>query len=267
VVDPNPFDSISKLGDLQDDIQQSMNALESAGNEVASLAQRVNDAFGAETDEGGVKRLLEATERAMIELGNAAAAFNDIMGENILDEPATRTNPPVRPALANFQQQPEVAVQLPATTRDRLKQAINELPDAVREFRATMHEFRVVLDSANKNFTNLEAFTEPLGRNGEQIAGSIVDAVDGLDRLVEEFTVLSQALNNREGTIGQLIHNPQTYKNLQILLQNANQVVIRVDALTKRLQVVTEDARTFMHKIATEPGRLVTGGLNPSVVK
>jgi hypothetical protein len=64
-----------------------------------------------------------------------------------------------------------------------------------------------VLQSVEKNSKNLEGLTEPLGRSGEQIATSIVDAVDGLDRLVEEFTVLSQSLNNREGTIGQLINN------------------------------------------------------------
>ncbi len=284
-VDANPFDSIAKLGDLQDDVQQTMQALARAGNEVADVAQRIDSAFGSETEEGRVNRLLDATERAMNELGNAAAAFNDILGENILDEPATQGIPPAtqgtpptmqgsRPAnsiaasLVNFQEpdQAEVVIQVP-TTRDRLKQALNELPDAVRDFRGTMQEFRVVLDSANKNFQSLEQFTEPLGQNGDRIVNSILETTEGLDRMVEELNVFTQALSSREGTLGQLIHDRQVYENLNRLIYNANQVVCQVNELTVKLRPVVNDARVFMDKVAREPGRVITGGLNPSPVK
>jgi phospholipid/cholesterol/gamma-HCH transport system substrate-binding protein len=127
--------------------------------------------------------------------------------------------------------------------------------------------FRVVLQSVEKNSKNLEGFTEPLGRNGEEIANSIVEAVDGLDKLVEEFTVLSQSLNNRDGTLGKLINDPQLYENANRTICNANQVVLQVNDLTKRLRVVAEDARVFMDKVARAPGRVVTGGLNPSPIK
>jgi phospholipid/cholesterol/gamma-HCH transport system substrate-binding protein len=287
VVDPNPFDAIAKLGDLQDDIQQTMHALTRAGNEVADLAQRVDDAFGTETEEGRVKRLLDTTEVAMTQFGRTMGAINEILG----DEPIVMQSPEFglpadgqqmlnRQPLPNGQQpilepglpngQPPANVQPPADgqqMRQRIRQGLNEFPDAIRDLRVTMDQFRVVLESANRNFRNLEGFTEPLGRRGEEIATSIVDAVDGLDRLVEEFTVLSQALNSREGSLGQLIHNPQLYENLNRLVHNANQVIVQINDLTLRLRPIVNDARVFMDKIATEPGRLVTGGLNPSVIK
>ncbi|HEX2475235.1 MAG TPA: MlaD family protein [Lacipirellulaceae bacterium] len=292
VVDPNPFDSIAKLGDLQDDVQQTMQALARAGNEVADVAARVDEAFGSETEEGRIKRLLDTTERAMLQLGNAAAAFNDILGENLLDEPATQVVPPanrrippatqgvprtnqgampstrIAASLANFQQpdQAEIVIQVP-TTRDRLKQALNELPDAVRDFRVTMQELRVVLDSANKNFRDLEGFTQPLGQNGPRIVNSILETTEGLDRMVEELNVFSRALSSREGTLGQLIHDRQVYENLNRLIHNANQVVLQVNDITLRLRPVVNDARIFMDKVAREPGRVVTGGLNPSPIK
>jgi phospholipid/cholesterol/gamma-HCH transport system substrate-binding protein len=285
VVDPNPFDSIAKLGDLQDDVQQTMQALARAGNEVADVAARVDEAFGSETEEGRIKRLLDTTERAMSQLGDAAAAFNEILGENLLDEPATQSAPPAtqgvppanqgaRPSasiaasLVNFQQpdQAEIVIQVP-TTRDRLKEALNELPDAVRDFRVTMQELRVVLDSANKNFRDLEGFTEPLGRNGDRIVNSILETTEGLDRMVEELNVFTQALSSREGTLGQLIHDRQVYENLNRLIHNANQVVLQVNDITLRLRPVVNDARIFMDKVAREPGRVVTGGLNPSPIK
>jgi phospholipid/cholesterol/gamma-HCH transport system substrate-binding protein len=151
--------------------------------------------------------------------------------------------------------------------RQRLRQGLEELPDAVREARITMQEFRDVLESAEKNFKNLEGFTEPLGRNGEGIAQSIVEAIEGLDKLVEEFTVLSQSLNSREGTLGQLIHDRQLYENVNRLVHNANQVVLQVNDLSLRLKPVVNDARIFMDKVAREPGRVVTGGLHPSPIK
>jgi phospholipid/cholesterol/gamma-HCH transport system substrate-binding protein len=287
VVDPNPFDSIARLGDLQDDIEQTMHALTRAGNEVADLAQRVDEAFGTETEEGRVKRLLDTTEVAMAQFGQTMGAINEILGDEPVVAQAPEFNvPPNGQQLLNRQplpngQQP-LLEQPPATTqpstngqppvdgrqmRQRIRQGLNELPEAIREMRVTMEQFRVVLESANKNFQNLEGFTEPLGQRGEEIANSIVDAVDGLDRLVEDFTVLSQALNSREGTLGQLIHNRQLYENLNRLVHNANQVIVQVNDLAFRLRPVVENAKVFTDKIAREPGRLVTGGLNPSVVK
>jgi len=287
VVDPNPFDAIAKLGDLQDDIQMTMQALTRAGNEVADVADRIDEAFGTETEEGRVKRLLDTTEVAMTQFAQTMTSINQILGDEPIDAtPAAFGQPPANAQpLPNGQRRPGVqqqpgrqqpGVQQPPAgeqpidgriLRQRIRQGLYELPDAVREARTAMQEFRVVLESANKNFENLEGFTEPLGQRGEEIANSMVEAVDGLDRLVEEFTVLSQALNNREGTLGQLIYNGKLYENLNRLIHNANQVVLQVNDLTKRLKPVVHDARVFMDKVAREPGRVVTGGLNPSLVK
>ncbi len=137
----------------------------------------------------------------------------------------------------------------------------------MRDFRVTMQELRVVLDSANKNFRDLEGFTQPLGQNGPRIVNSILETTEGLDRMVEELNVFTQALSSREGTLGQLIHDRQVYENLNRLIHNANQVVLQVNDLTLRLRPVVNDARIFMDKVAREPGRVVTGGLNPSPIK
>ena len=130
-----------------------------------------------------------------------------------------------------------------------------------------MEKFRGTLELADKNLRNLEGFTEPIGQKGEAIADALIRAVDGVDRLVEDFNVLVQALNNREGTIGRLIHDSQAYENLNRLMCNANQVLGQIYELTRRLRPVVDDARILMDKVAREPGRVVTGGLNPSSIK
>jgi hypothetical protein len=50
-------------------------------------------------------------------------------------------------------------------------------------------------------------------------------------------------------------------------MSNANKLIFDLDDVAYRLKPAIEDARIFLDKIATEPGRLVTGGLNPSKVK
>lgn len=312
VVDPNPFESLARLGDLQQDFAAASRSLAKAGEEVADLAQRINKAFGDETQEGRVSRLLDSTERAITQFGQTMQAINEIIG----DEPATTSISPNTPRQPNGSgstappsnlQSPDGTrllatpsvknQQLPAglqplggqsspdqpqapqplaqgqqpipgpELRRRIREGLNELPDAIRDSRAVMRDFRDVLESAERNFHNLESFTEPLGQRGEEIADSIIKAVDGIDRLLEDLNMLVQAVNNREGTIGRLIHDPQTYENLNTLMLNANRVLGQVYELSLRMRPVVEDARVFMDKIAREPGRVVTGGLNPSIVK
>jgi phospholipid/cholesterol/gamma-HCH transport system substrate-binding protein len=261
LVDPNPFESISKLGELQDDIQKAMGALANAGTSVDNLAKRVDNAFGTETDPGRINRFLATTENAMVEFGNAMASINEILG----DAPATAPQQPggvPQPAPLQPRQQPPGGAQPidGQQMRQRLRQGIAELPDAIQDF-------RTMVRSADRNLKNLEGFTQPLGERGPQIAQSIIDAVDGIDRLVEEFTVLVQALNSREGTLGQLIHNPQLYKNLNNLTGNADTVLRYFYDLLKGLRPIVDNVRIFTDKIAQEPGRIVSGAVNPSVVK
>lgn len=262
-VEPNPFEAIAKFADLKGDLQTTIDSLGKAGEEVAKLAKQVNEAFGGEGEEGRIGRLVETTERAMSEVGSAAASFNEILGAEAptVPQPLNRDAPmPPHQALAD-------GAAAGQSTRARLKQGLNDLPDLVHESRVTLQEFRQTLDLANKNFRNLEGITEPLGRRGEQISKSIIDSMDGLDRLIEEFTVLGQAVNSPTGTVGQLIHDRQLYDNLNRLLANANHVVLQANDIAKRLQIVVEDARVFMDKVAREPGRIVGGAVHPSMIK
>lgn len=263
----NPLDMFANM---QGDLQTTIKSLGVAGDEVANLARRVDDAFGDQTEQGRVKRLLDTTEVAMAQFAKTMTSINQILGdEEVVMRPPFDSPPPaMEPQLPPGQQPP--GAQPPPDgqqMRQRLRQGLNDLPEAVAEMRATLKDFRIVLQSVEKNSKNLEGLTEPLGRNGQQIADSIVQAVSGLDKLVEEFTVLSQSLNNRDGTLGKLINDPQLYENANRMICNANQVVLQVSELTKRLRVVTEDARVFMDKVAREPGRVISGGLSPSQIK
>ena len=249
-VDPNPFDSLGQLGDLKEQFSNASRSLSDAGDEVAKLAKRVNSALGDETGEtqGRVTRLLDSTEVAMTQFAATMKSFNEIIG----DVPLAGQPPGAQPP-ADGQQ-----------LRQRIRQGLNELPDAIHEFRVTMQESRTVLQSADKNLKNLEGFTEPLRQKGGDIAESLLKVVNGLDRLVEDFGSVARALNSREGTIGKLIHDPRVYNDLNQLMFNVNDVLNRIAELTFNLKPVVHDARIFMDKVSTEPGRIISGAIDPS---
>jgi phospholipid/cholesterol/gamma-HCH transport system substrate-binding protein len=219
----SPMTSIEKL---QDQLQQMIDSLDVAANEVTKLAKNFNEAIGPNPEAGRIPKILDTAEVSMNNLSQAAQTLNNFFGDP-------------------------------------------ELMSTVREARMTMNDVREVaekvqapIESIDRNLRNLEGFTEPLGRNGEQVAASLIDALKGLSSIVEELTVLTEALNNREGTIGQLIHNPQIYNNLNLLLCNSNNLVLRINELAKGLRPVVDDARIFMDKIAREPGRVVSGAFS-----
>jgi phospholipid/cholesterol/gamma-HCH transport system substrate-binding protein len=282
-VDPNPFDSLGQLGDLKEEFGNASRSLAGAGDEVEKLAKRINQALGDESGEtqGRVTRLLDTTERAMDQFAATMTSFNEILGDGPIPgaQPGVGQQPPTQPPLNTnqppFNTQPQPNVQPPGTQpspngqqmRQKLRQGLDELPDAIHEFRITMRESRGVLQSAERNFKNLEAFTEPLGEKGPEFADSILKAIDGLDQLVENLAEVAAALNNREGTIGKLIHDPQVYENLNRLMFNVNEVLCDVRQFIFNLKPVVHDARIFMDKVATEPGRIINGAINPSVVK
>ncbi len=177
-VDPNPFDSLGQLGDLKEEFGAASRSLAQAGDEVSKLANRVNSALGDDNSpdsQGRVKRLLDTTEHAMNQFAQTMQSLNDIIGDEPIGNP--NTNPgaaPVNPQPPYRNQTPLNGAQ-PSTaqvqgtasglqTRQRIRQGLNELPDAIHEFRATMSDSRVVLQSAEKNFKNLEGFTDALAR-------------------------------------------------------------------------------------------------------
>jgi phospholipid/cholesterol/gamma-HCH transport system substrate-binding protein len=289
-VDPNPFDSLGQLGDLKEEFGNASRSLAGAGDEVEKLAKRVNQALGDETGEtqGRVTRLIDTTERAMNQFAATMTSFNEILGDGPIpgaqpgvSQPPPTTQPPfntTQPPLNNqppLNSQPQPNVQPPGAPpstngqqmRQKLRQGLDELPDAIHEFRIAMRESRGVLQSAERNFKNLEAFTEPLGQKGPEFADAILDAIAGLDQLVKDLGDVAAALNNRSGTVGKLIHDPQVYENLNRLMFNVNEVLCDVRQFIFNLKPVVHDARIFMDKVATEPGRIINGAISPSVVK
>jgi phospholipid/cholesterol/gamma-HCH transport system substrate-binding protein len=219
----NPLDV---LANLQDDLQVAIHSLTRAGDEVAKLAQTINSAVGEDEKDGRVSSLIGRTELAMDQFSRASQTVEQFFGD------------------------------------EETQQALRETRITMRDFRQAIAEIRNATASAERNLKNLEGFTEPIGRQGEEVAAALIGSLEGLSQVVEELTVLTGSLNNRDGTLGQLIHNPEIYNNLNRVLINSNHLILRLNDLTMRLRPILDDARVFLDKIAREPGRLIGGAFN-----
>ena len=141
--------------------------------------------------------------------------------------------------------------------REELKASLQQMPELMQETRLAIGRMNQSMDLVDRNLSNVEEFTEILGKQGGETLIRLNESVDKLDRLMSEVLVFSQSLNDSKGTIGQLVHNPELYHSV-------NRAVKNIEELTQELRPIVSDARIFSDKIARHPELLgVRGAIKP----
>ena len=140
--------------------------------------------------------------------------------------------------------------------RADLQASLAGMPLLVAETRAAVSKYSAVADRADRSLAEAEVFAQSLGQLGES-SQKMADNVDGitvkLDRLVLDLLTMSDAINKQEGTLGQLIYDPELYQRL-------NRAAGNVEQVSYRLRPIVEDVRVFTDKIARDPGQLGVRG-------
>jgi phospholipid/cholesterol/gamma-HCH transport system substrate-binding protein len=220
-VAPNAFQVISNL---EDEMGNAIGSLANAGNEVGKLAGYVNKIL--ESNDAQVNRIINKTEQTLDSFQRALSNIEDVLGN---DE-----------------------------VRDNLKRSIAGLPDLLADTRSAMNTMRTTVESVDRNMRNLEGFTGPLGERGDQIVERVDQAVSRLDELLGELSDFGRKLNRGEGSLGQLMRNPDLYQHLNGAAKNIEQI-------TCELKPILADARVFSDKIARHPELLgVRGAIQKS---
>ncbi len=217
-VQPDPIESFASM---QGDIGTTVKALGDAGNQVAELADRVNGMLG-DVDTARFDDLLQRTDAAITSFTRTMDNVNRIIGDEELQR--------------------------------QLREGISGLPALIDDSRQTMARVQDAIDEAEANLQNLRGLTDPLGERGEQIASSLESAADNLDALLAQAAKFTAAINNQDGTLGQLLTKRDLYDNV-------NAVVCDVQQLIRRLRPIVDDVRTFTDKIARHPERIGAQGL------
>ena len=168
-------DPLSVLVNLESDLREATRSIRGAGDEVAQTARTINILF-ADKD-GQLGRVVQKTETALDSFNTAMQGLNEVVGD------------------------PNV--------RAKIKQALEDLPlmfsearQTLAETRQTMAGFERVSQRAERNLENLEKFTKPLGEKGEQLVANIDNSIANMDELLEQMVKFSQAINDRQGSLG-----------------------------------------------------------------
>lgn len=212
------------LGDLQGNINQAISSVAVAGAEVSKVAQNLNDLLSNNDEQ--INRIVAKTERTLDGLQTALGGVNEVLGDKEL--------------------------------RTDLRRSLKSLPEVMDQTRKALAGIQQTTRLADRNLRNLEGFTEPLGKRGEQMVGRIDQTVGRLDELLLQFVEFGKALNRREGSLGQLVNNPDLYQHL-------NAAACNIEQLTRELKPIVRDARAFSDKISRHPELLgVRGAIKPS---
>jgi phospholipid/cholesterol/gamma-HCH transport system substrate-binding protein len=216
----NPLEAISNI---EPQINETLIAMRGAGTEVENVARNLNTVIGNNQDQ--IPRIMQQTERALNEFGLAMNNLNDVFDD------------------------PEM--------REELRRALRDLPEMMDEMRSTMGKANEAFggmkdfsERAARNMENLENFTRPLGERGPQMVDNIDNSLQNINDLLEQLNTFSEALNNREGTIGRIMYDDQLYRRLDNTLAN-------VEDITAQVKPILGDFRIMSDKLARDPSQIL----------
>lgn len=212
-------DPLKVLVGLESKLSGAVASMEVAGNEVTVLARNMNTIVG--NNQEVFQRVIQKSELAMDHFRTAMGNLDGLVGD------------------------PEF--------KERLRKALEGLPQLmadsqlmITEARQTLASVQQTTENARGNLENLERFTKPLAERGDKLVERIESSVGNIDVLLDQLATFSESLNNRDGTLGRLIHDPDPYQRLQRTLGN-------IEDATRRLRPILDDVRVFSDKAASDP--------------
>lgn len=217
-------DPVQVVGDLQESLSTAIGSVADTSSKLGDVVERVGNML--ERNETKIDSVVAKLDRSLDTIEKTAANANDV-----IDDPETRR---------------------------QMKEAIAQLPIVLKETRETIAQMGKAVSLVEQNLEDINQFTRPLGEKGEMLVDRLDRGSEKLENLTDEMLVFARALNNKEGSLGQLVHNPQLYQSLNRAAQN-------IEEVSGQLRPIIKDARVFADKIARHPERLgVRGALQPS---
>ena len=218
-VSRDPFEVFATL---EPKFGATLDSLAEASASVTKLSTNLDRMFLGEDDK--FENMVRKTEAALDNFSVAMNNINDVMGD--------------------------------PKAREKMKAAIEALPEVLADLRTTVQGIGTTVDTADRNLRNLEGLTKPLGDRGGEMVAQIDRTIGRLDETLRQAALFTKALNESQGTLGKLVRDPQVYNDLAQAAQN-------VSKLTKDLRPIVDDVRVFTDKIARHPEQLgVRGALD-----
>lgn len=218
------MDPLQIVAKLEGNLSEALGSVGHTSDEIGVLARRVSDLLGNNDEQ--FSRIVAKTEQTLDQLQTTIASTDDILRDPVMKE--------------------------------NLKRAINEMPLVLDDAREAISNLKGTLTGVDRNLANLEGFTKPLGERGPRLVENLESSVSKLDKVMGDLSDFTESLDNPNGSLGQLVNNPEVYQQINSAAANINQ-------LSKELRPIVKDVRIFTDKLARHPEQLgVRGAIQPS---
>jgi phospholipid/cholesterol/gamma-HCH transport system substrate-binding protein len=211
-------DPAEVLTDLKGDLQTTMRVFSESGRDLGKLAKTIDKVLAE--NEQQVQRILDETEKALGAFNKAMKAVDRIAGDEKIQE--------------------------------QLRKSLEDLPATLEQSRKTFERIGNTIELVDDNLENLKKFTGPLGERGDEMVGRISGSVGRLEQLLTQMVSLSEKINADDGSIGQLLNNPDLYQSLLRSSRN-------VEEATRLLRPILYDVRVLSDKLARDPAMVKPG--------
>ena len=217
-------DPLQIVAKLEGNLSEALGSVGRTSDEIGELARRVSDLLGNNDEQ--FSRIVAKTEQTLDQLRTTIASTDDVLRDPVMKE--------------------------------NLKRAINEMPLVLDDAREAIGNLKGTLTGVDRNLANLEGFTKPLGERGPKLVENLENSVSKLDKVMGDLSDFTDSLDNPNGSLGQLVNNPEVYQQINSAAANINQ-------LSKELRPIVKDVRIFTDKLARHPEQLgVRGAIKPS---
>ncbi|MCL2116943.1 MAG: MlaD family protein [Planctomycetaceae bacterium] len=242
-----PIDLMRVADDLQSDASKALRSATGVADEMKAALGIINQILGAPEEvaqkQQKIEEMVEQAAETMTLVNSVLTSVNELISDLEMIE-GIRTS----------------STQLPDIIREgkTLMAKFNEMSDQIAPL---LQKAEGAIGKFDQNLDNISQFTEALGENGPQIAEALTAAAQEFEGGLAQLSEFARSLNNPDGSIGQLLNDPEFFQSLNSTIRNADRTIKNIERITVQLQPILQDVNVFTDKIAREPGQLGLRGL------
>ena len=253
----DPFESLTRL---ESTLVPVLTTVERALARIDSIGASIQEVVGQ--DNGPVRELVTSIKATADDVQTTVKTWNRVVMqfENAQIPNGIANGLAILPDL--FREAQTTLAQTQRTLKG-FEQFSASLEGLGKEFDGIGETIREAVDNANVAIKNIADITDPVSKNSEVLVANAVRSLANLDTLALDLKRLTSRINNSNGTVAQLIDNPQLYIKATDTLNNIQSASGNIQVLTQKLQPILNDVRIFTDKVARDPGQVgVRGALS-----
>lgn len=233
-------------------------------------------------DPTGLKRALAGPINTVTNTGKALTAASKQLGEaahRVEEILNSKTQKNVQDVLDNAAVSMKVIRQMlgDEENRERLTEAMRKIPDTLenmnRTFQATEETLRKFTEPSKadgktpiERMVNtieiteqtLRKFSEAAADGHPAPADQIAMAMENIGEITALMRTIMTRIEQGEGSLGALLNDRQLYNRL-------NRAARNIEAVSRDLKPIVDDARVFSDKISRHPGLIIRDAVRPGI--